>query len=158
VSFKSADERRNTVLNVIRYGDEDEVTGTEKVRVAAALVERYVPNGRAISLSMLNAINDDFEKVPAEVLAEYLIGQLKGDSLFRLGRTLEFEGFSSKVRGFDELALEEKSFLGMLMDFAGLERARFADAWKRPQVEETTDIRSKNEEHPLSDSPGPLFD
>jgi len=129
VSFKSAEDRRNTIINVIRYGAEDEAVGMEKVRVAAALVEHYAPNGRAISQSMLNAIREGFQKVPAEIVADHLLSQLKGDALFKLARSLEFEGFSIQSRGFDALSLEEKSFIGILLDFAGLERSQFADAW-----------------------------
>lgn len=151
VSFKSVEDRRETILNTIRYGDEDESSGMEKIRVAAALVERYAPNGRAVSQSMLNAIRDDFEKIPAEVIADHLLVQLKGDALFRLARSLEAEGFSRHPRGFDELQLEEKSFLGVLMDFAGLERAQFANAWTssvslaRIEALDTKDSKSKDE-------------
>lgn len=129
VSFKSLEDRRKTILNVIRYGDEDEVSGLEKVRVASALIERYAPNGRAISQSMLNSIQADLQKIPAEVIADYVLSQLRGDALFRIARSLEFEGFRIGLRSFDQLSVEEKSFLGVLMDFAGLERSAFAEAW-----------------------------
>lgn len=158
VPFKSAEERRKTILNVIRYGDEDEISGTERVRVAVALIERYTPNGRALSQSMLNAIQADFQSVPAEVVADHVLTHLKGDSLFRIARSFEFEGFKVSLRGFDDLPLEEKSFLGVLMDFAGLERSTFAEAWsgclsKRSPLETAGDQGSENK-----GSQGPLFD
>ncbi|WP_439890050.1 hypothetical protein ACS7SF_12315 [Ralstonia sp. 25C] len=158
VSFKSTEERRNTILNVIRYGDEDEVSGMEKVRVAAALIERYAPNGRAISQSMLNAIQEDFQSIPAEVVADHVLSQLKGDALFRVARSLEFEGFKVELQGFDQLPLEEKSFLGVLMDFAGLERSAFADAWSGNVA--TKSVAGKPKVPALGDksSPGPLFE
>jgi hypothetical protein len=129
VSFKSTEERHKTISNVIRFGDDDESSGTEKVRVAAALIERYAPNGRATAQSMLNAIQEDFRSVPAEIVADHVLTQLKGDSLFRVARSLEFEGFNVGMVGFDQLNLEEKSFLGVILDFARLERSTFADAW-----------------------------
>jgi hypothetical protein len=140
VAFKSADERRNTILNVIRYGDEDESAGTEKIRVAAALVERYAPNGRSVSQSMLNAIREDFKNVPAEIIVDHILVQLKGDALFRLGRSLEFSGFSKNLRCFDDLTTDEKSFLGILMDFVFIERTKFADAW-RSNITSTDEIK-----------------
>lgn len=129
VFFKSADDRRKAISNIIRYGDEDEVPGLEKVRVAAALIERYTPNGRAVSQSMLNSIRTDLEKIPAEIITDHVLTQMKGDSLFQIARSLESEGFRTEPRGFDQLTLEEKSFLGVLLDFAGLERSTFANAW-----------------------------
>lgn len=130
VSFKSAEDRRKAILNVIRYGNEDYASGTEKIRVAAALIERYSPNGRAVSQAMLNSIQEDFEKIPAEIIADHILAQVKGDGLFRLARSLEFEGFRKQLRGFDDLTLEEKAFLGVILDFIGVERSKFANAWK----------------------------
>ncbi|HHM8841966.1 TPA: hypothetical protein ACRNRH_001958 [Pseudomonas aeruginosa] len=143
VSFKSIEERRKTVLNIIRYGVEDEMTGMEKVRVAAALVERYVPNGRAVSQSMTNAVNEDLQRVPAEVIADHVLIQLKGDALFNLARSLEFEGFRDVPRGFDQLSIEEKSFLGVLMDFGAIERSTFAGGWNGALPEDKTPERSE---------------
>ncbi|MNZ84138.1 hypothetical protein D3C78_1028840 [compost metagenome] len=129
VSFKSVEDRRKTILNVIRYGDENEASGLEKVRVAAALIEHYAPNGRAMSQSMLNSVQADLKKIPAEVITDHVLSQLKGDALFRIARSLEFEGFRGRPLGFDQLSIEERSFLGVLMDFAGLERSAFAKSW-----------------------------
>lgn len=158
VSFKSAEERRKTILNVIRYGDEDEVSGMEKVRVAAALIERYAANGRALSQSMLNSIQADFQRVPAEVVADHVLSQLKGDALFRLARSLEFEGFKVELQGFDQLPVEERSFLGALMDFAGLERSAFADAWSGNAAVKKVSVKPEVAASGGKDSPGPLFE
>ncbi|MES2669072.1 MAG: hypothetical protein V4673_01435 [Pseudomonadota bacterium] len=158
VSFKSPEERRKVVLNVIRYGAENEMLGMEKVRIAGALVERYAPNGRSISQSMLNAVKEDLQRVPAEVIADHVLSQLKGDGLFRVARSLEFEGFKIVPRGFDQLSLEEKSFLGVLMDFAGHDRSAFADAWKGSAIPH---VGVASSEDVLSGNDGPhgqLFD
>jgi hypothetical protein len=158
VAFKSPDERRKTILNVIRYGDEDAVSGMEKVRVAAALVERYAQNGRSISQSMLNSVQADFQSIPAEIIADHVLIQLKGDALFRIARSLEYEGFKIELKGYDQLSIEEKSFLGVLMDFAGLDRSKFAEAWSGSEAAQTTTIQSKTNSNGESDSLGSLFD
>lgn len=158
VSFKSLEERRRTILSVIRYGAENEISGMEKVRVAAALVERYAPNGRSISQSMLNAIKEDLQRVPAEVVADHVLSQLKGDGLFRIARSLEFEGFKIEPRGFDQLPVEEKSFLGVLMDFAGHDRSAFADAWKGRIIPSASAVNFEDAPLGIDDNPGQLFD
>ena len=129
IPFKSAEERRKTVISVIRYGVDDENRGFEKVRIAAALVEKYTPSGRAISQSMINAVREDYDRIPAEIIADHILTHLKDDGLYRVARTLESEAFSMLLRPFDELSVEEKSFLGILMDFGGIERTLFAGAW-----------------------------
>lgn len=129
VAFKSVDERRKLILNVIRYGNEEEEQGLEKVRVAAALVEQYAPNGRALSQSMLNAVREGYSRIPAEIIADHALTQLRNDGLFRMGRSLEAEAFNTNLRSFDALTSEEKSFLGVLLDFSGIDRASFANSW-----------------------------
>ncbi|WP_438392334.1 hypothetical protein [Caballeronia sp. DA-9] len=131
VSLKSAEERHHAILNVIRYGHDDETQGFETVRVAAALVEQYVPNGRAVSQAMINAVRDGFDKIPAEIIADYVLTHMKNDGLFKVARSLESEGFRVTPLSFDELSLEEKSFLGVLMDFSGVDRQSFASAWHK---------------------------
>jgi len=129
VFFRSSEDRRKTISNIIRYGDEDEVAGLEKVRVAAALIERYTPNGSAVSQSMLNSIRNDLQGIPAEIITDHVLTQMRGVSLFQLARSFESEGFRAKPRGFDQLTLEGRSFIGILLDFAGLERSAFANSW-----------------------------
>lgn len=130
VSFKSVEERRKALLSVIRYGDEDEFRGQEKIRVASALVERYASNGAAIAQAMKNAINDDFSRIPAEIITDHVLNHLKNDGLFKVARALEFEAFRKSAQGFDALPSEERSFLGVLMDFGATSRETFANAWK----------------------------
>jgi hypothetical protein len=130
----------------------------EKVRVAAALVERYAQNGRSISQSMLNSVQADFQSIPAEIIADHVLIQLKGDALFRIARSLEYEGFKIELKGYDQLSIEEKSFLGVLMDFAGLDRSKFAEAWSGSEAAQTTTIQSKTNSNGESDSLGSLFD
>ncbi len=129
VSFKSADERRKTILNVIRYGEEDEKRGLEKVRIATALIERYAANGSAVAQSVKRAIKSNFSKIPAEIIADHISKNLKLDGLFRLACSLELRAFSKDLLGFDDLPFEEKSFLGVLLDFSGTNRSSVAEGW-----------------------------
>lgn len=129
VSFKSSDERRKTVLNVIRYGEQDEGRGLEKVRVATALIERYAVNGRAVAQSVAQEIRSDYAKIPAEIIADHILKNLRSDGLFRLARSLELRAFNQDLLGFDDLPAEEKSFLGVLLDFSGVDRAGVAEGW-----------------------------
>jgi len=155
VSFKSADERRKTVLNVIRYGEEDESRGLEKVRIATALIERYAANGSAVAQSVSQAIKSDFSKIPAEIIADHILKNLKSDGLFRLARSLELRAFSADLLGFDDLPAEEKSFLGVLLDFSGIDRPSVAEGWVSSVA--AKQVGSSIESAVVEDI-GPLFD
>jgi len=159
VSFKSADERRRTVLNVIRYGEEDESRGLEKVRIATALIERYAANGSAVAQSVSQAIKADFSKIPAEIIADHILKNLKSDGLFRLARSLELRAFSTELLGFDDLPAEEKSFLGVLLDFSGIDRSSVAESWvssvAAKQAGNSIESTSAEDIGPLFDQPKP---
>ena len=130
VSFKPIDEKRKTIVNVVRYGDDNEERGLEKVRVATRLVERYAMNGSAISQSIANAVKGDYEKVPAEGIADYVLTHVKAGGLFQLARDLEFRGFHTNLVGYDSLSAEERALLGVLLDFSEIDRKSFATGWK----------------------------
>lgn len=155
VSFKSADERRKTVLNVIRYGEEDESRGLEKVRIATALIERYAANGSAVAQSVSQAIKADFSKIPAEIIADHILKSLKSDDLFRLARSLELRAFGSDLLGFDDLPTEEKSFLGVLLDFSGIDRSSVAEGWVSSMAAKAVEIPVDGS---VVEEIGPLFD
>lgn len=155
VSFKSADERRRTVLNVIRYGEEDESRGLEKVRIATALIERYAANGSAVAQSVSQAIKSDFSKIPAEIIADHILKNLKSDGLFRFARSLELRAFSADLLGFDDLPAEEKSFLGVLLDFSGIDRSSVAEGWVSSAA--AKQVGNSIESTVVEDN-GPLFD
>ena len=131
MSFKSHQERQDTITNIVRYGFEDEDSGLEKVRIATALIEKYAINGRTLAQNIEQAIRMDMEKIPAKDVAEYVVNHLKKGNGFRMARTLEGRAFDRRLVGYDALSSEEKSFIGVLLDFSGIGREYFATGWVR---------------------------
>lgn len=129
VSLKSLDEQRTALTNIIRYGNEDISNGLEKIKIASALIEKYLPNGRAQSQIMLHKITQDYESINAEMIVNHVID--KKDSLYKLGCNLEMKAFSRELDGFDALSIDEKALLGTLIDFSGYQRSHFAESWKK---------------------------
>ncbi|WP_321447329.1 hypothetical protein [uncultured Cohaesibacter sp.] len=155
VSFKSLEERRKAVLNVIRYGEADESRGLEPVRIATALIERYAANGSAVAQSVFQAIRSDYQKIPAEMIADHILKHVRADGLFRLARSLEFRAFSRDLLGFDDLPTDEKSFLGVLLDFSRIDRFSVAESWVS-----SVDAKRATEKMEVAvlEDIGPLFD
>jgi hypothetical protein len=83
-----------------------------------------------LSQTISQAIRNDFSKVPAEIIADHVLAHLKSDRLFQVTRSLESRAFSRDLLGFDDLPIEEKAFLGTILDFSGVDRSSFAKAWK----------------------------
>lgn len=155
VSFKSLDERRKTLLNIVRYGESDDARGLEKVRIATALIAKYAANGQAIARSVSQAVREDYLSIPAEIIADHIIKSMRPDDLFRIARALELRAFSNDLLGFDDLPMDEKAFLGVLLDFSDISRASVANSWKSPPAAKAEAVGNGHEQ---GEDVGPLFE
>jgi hypothetical protein len=130
VSLRAAEERRGALINAIRFGDIDQTAGLERIRVAIGLLQKYAPTGEVTARAVDLAVKQDFKSIPAEIIAEYVVKSTKPEDLFQIARQLEHEAFLNTVTSFDTLGLENKSFVAMLLDYSGVDRARFASCWR----------------------------
>ena len=147
VSFRTAEERQQTLINAIRFGDVDEVAGLERIRLAIGLLQKYAPGGEATARAVDLAVKQDFNGIPAEIIAEHVVKSTKPEELFQIAKQLEHIAFLKIIVSFDALRLEDKSFIATLLDYSGVDRARFASCWNAPPT--TVEPRATND--------GPLF-
>jgi hypothetical protein len=152
ISFRTADERRSAFENVIRFGNLDEDSGLAQVRLATALIEKYVPNGEAISSSVTVGLKKDLSIIPADIIGEYIVNHMKLDDLFKMAKKMEFSSYLREIRSFDELDIDARSFLAVLLDFSRVDRMKFAKSWTGVSAERDYD---KSNHTDLND--GPLF-
>lgn len=134
VSFRAAEERQGALINAIRFGDIDETAGLERIRLAIGLLQKYAPTGEATARAVDLAVKQDFKSIPAEIIAEYVVKSTKPEELFQIARQLEHLSFLNAVTSFDGLGMEDKSFIAMLLDYSGVDRARFASCWSAPPI------------------------
>jgi hypothetical protein len=128
VSFRSAEERERALVNAIRYGTLDEASGSERIRLALGLVEKYAPSGDAAARAIDMAVKKDLTEIPAEMVAEHIVKKTKAEDLFQIARRLEQAALSRRITPFDGLGVDEKSFIAVLLDFSGVDRVRFASS------------------------------
>lgn len=129
-AFRTIEERRNLVLNAVRLGALANEEGEQAIRVALALVEKYAPGGRATAAAVEVGLKRDLERIPAEIVADQAVRLLKNDQLFTVGKELEIAAYHVELQPFDSLGLATKSMLGALLDYANVDRERFANAWE----------------------------
>jgi hypothetical protein len=134
VSLRAAEERRGALINAIRFGDIDQTAGLERIRLAIGLLQKYAPTGEVTARAVDLAVKQDFKSIPAEIIAEYVVKSTKPEDLFQIARQLEHEAFLNAVTSFDGLGLENKSFIAILLDYSGVDRARFASCWSAAPV------------------------
>jgi hypothetical protein len=134
VSFRAPEERQGALINAIRFGDIDETAGLERIRLAIGLLQKYAPAGEATARAVDLAVKQGFKSIPAEIIAEHVIKKTKPEDLFQIARHLEHLAFLNAVTSFDGLRVEDKSFIAMLLDYSGVDRARFASCWSAPPI------------------------
>lgn len=136
-AFRTIDERRELILNAVRLGALSSDSGQQMLKMALALVEKYAPGGKGAATIVESGLKNDLEKIPAEIVADQAVRLLKADQLFLAGRELEMASYSISPPTFDNLGTSTKSMLGALLDFAGVERQRFAQAWYSGALSQT---------------------
>ena len=104
--------------------------GQKALKLALALVEKYAPGGKATAAAVEAGLKRDLEQIPAEIVTDQAVRLLKADKLFLIGRELEMASYNIGLSPFDQLSVETKSMLGSLLDYASVNRERFARAWK----------------------------
>lgn len=132
-AFRPLDERRELILNAVRSGALSDVQGQQSLKLALALVEKYAPGGKATAVSVETGLKRDLEQIPAEIVADQAVRLLKADQLFTTGRELEMASYHVALPPFDQLSVLTKSMLGALLDYGGIDRQRFAHAWRPVQ-------------------------
>lgn len=153
-AFRSTEERRTMFINAIRYGNTDSTEGLEKLRLATGLVRQYAENGSAIAQSIEQKLTKDLNGIPAEIIADQVVRMGPNETLFTVARELERASYLKECSCFDHLDTSAKGFLGALLDFCAIDRAKFATAW-------TPNDRASSKPHGTQDetapNAGPLF-
>lgn len=129
-AFRTIDERRELILNAVRLGALSSEDGQQALKLAIGLIEKYAPGGKAAASAVEAGLKRDLERIPAEIVADQAVRLLKFDQLFITGRELEMASYHVSLPSFDGLSIPTKSMLGALLDYAEVDRERFAKAWK----------------------------
>jgi hypothetical protein len=137
-AFRALEERRELILNAVRFGALSNEDGQQTLKLAIALVEKYAPGGRGAASAVKEGIKRDLEQIPAEIVADQAVRLLKSDQLFMTGREFEMASYHVSLPPFDVLSVSAKSMLGALLDYAGIDREQFANAWQAEPVIETS--------------------
>lgn len=151
-AFKSQEERRRVIMDGLRFGQSDTVPAVATISAAIGLVRQYAENGAALAKQIEEGVYADAERIPSEILADYMVKVTRRDTVFTAARELEDASLRPQVPSFDQLGPECKAFLGALLDFNGVARERFAEASGAAR-----DLLAQSKRHEGPSSAGPLF-
>ncbi|MFK8253278.1 hypothetical protein [Ancylobacter terrae] len=128
-AFRSADERRRAITDGVRFGQAEAGVALSTVRAAIGLARQFADNGPAVARQIEHGFTEAAERIPAEVIGDYVARFAGTDGLFSAARELEMASASAELPSFDALGTQAKSILGVFLDFNGVSRERIAKAW-----------------------------
>ncbi|MFL5295818.1 MAG: hypothetical protein ACJ798_05490 [Phenylobacterium sp.] len=128
-AFRPHEEVRSAIVAAIRFGQSEAVSSLTTVRAAIGLARAYADNGGAVARQIEQGFLTAAEDIQAELIADFVSRTSTADTLFTVARELQSTAFSVQMAGFDKLSTEAKGYIGVLLDFSKVSRARFAQAW-----------------------------
>jgi Restriction endonuclease len=159
-AFRSAEDRRKSIIASIRFGQPNADAAPPLVRAAIELARKYADNGGPVAKQIEYGFYNDSGRIPAEIIAEYVARVSTKDALFNVAREIERASSSIQLSSYDQLSLEARSLLGVIMDFNGISREKIATAWPGDLQSSSKGSLSGNaaEAGPLFQSPKPAAD
>lgn len=145
-AFRSTDERKQIITNAIRFGQADTDATVPLFVAATNLARTYVDASAAKQIEY--GFYGDADRIPAEIIAEYLSKFSRADTLFNIAREIERASGFTRLPGYDDLSVDAKSLLGVFLDFNGISRERIALAWPNSSSKQST---SKFDRHDFLD-------
>jgi hypothetical protein len=155
-AFRSTEERMRSIIGAIRFGQSDISETVPTVRAAIGLARQYAENGNAIAKQIEHGFFRAAERIPAEMIAEYLSRSSTSEALFNTARELQRASSLERLIPFDELTIEARSLLGVFFDFNHIPRDKVARAWLPSKLQprlpygdtvENTDENASKDDH-----------
>jgi hypothetical protein len=131
LTFRPTHERRDSIANSIRYGQSDVGAAGSAIRGALGLVRKYAENGSAVAKQIEYGFFSEADRIPAEMIAEFVTRPLVSDGLFDAARQLSEAAHAVDLPSFDDLPAAGKSILAVFSDFNGISREKLALSWPR---------------------------
>jgi hypothetical protein len=153
-AFQSQQERRQSIIGSIRFGESEAVAPLPTIRAAIGLARKYVENGTAAAKQIEYGFYRDADRIAAEIIADYVARFSVSDALFNVAREIERAATTADLPSYDQMGSEAKSLLGVFLDFNGVSREKIAMTWPRGAK------ASAAKDDAASDAPGdagPLF-
>lgn len=130
-AFQSQDDRRQSIIGSIRFGESEVVAALPTIRAAIGLARKYVENGTAAAKQIEYGFYGDADRIPAEIIADYVARISASDAVFNVAREIERAATSAELLSYDQMSNDAKSLLGVLLDFNSISREKIAMAWPR---------------------------
>ena len=126
--LEDSDTRKNAFKNGFRYGNKGEKEIKRIIDMSLSFVEQYSESGKSTASQARYNINKQFENMPTDILAEYFSNNDVLKNIFKTAIEFENIAMSRVLKTHSESLVEVKSFIGVMLDYYGIDRVKFSQA------------------------------
>lgn len=124
-AFNEREDRKTSLEDGFRFGSRGRRQFDDLLRTSEELLVRFFPEHKGTAASMRNQASEVLASVPARALAEFFSRQDVASRLFKLALEFERAAYAQTVMSPRDMSADQKSVLGVILDFFGLPRERF---------------------------------
>jgi len=117
-------EQLKRLIEGLRFGTAGAQGAKRIVTQAAKLLAAY-GGTRERQREFTEMWDEQVKQLPVEIIAEFVVKNGQGRALFDLARSFECSAFAREIVKPSDLPTDQKSFLGALLDFFGIDRKQF---------------------------------
>ena len=128
LGLRTSEEKQRLIFDAVKYGTLSSENGKAYLKRTKAFIENYGPNGHATAKITFDNFECNLDEKGAEIIAKSFGSWLGDDKLFQIARALEERYATLDVACFDMLENDEKSVIGVLLDYCEIDRARYANS------------------------------
>jgi hypothetical protein len=122
VVYEEVSERSMSIERGVTYGDSGDGRVRASIGFVLEVISNGMANGRAVASQVEGALNQLFEGVRADIIAEHFSKEHNASTLFGVAKELDEHAHLKQSDKIQELSVEAKSVLGVLADFVGAKR------------------------------------
>ena len=125
VAFDSAQIRSKYFKEGLLFGKPAEGIAERYLAFAEQLATEYLDKSGAAAARMRIGFKKEIEDLPISSFIDFFARPVAGRELMDAALQLEALAFARDMKGFQALSSEGKTIIGLLIDYAGLDRRRF---------------------------------
>ena len=114
--------RYKAITHGVRYGDTGDARVQTSIKTVLEVIVEGMENGRVVSRQAQDALNNMFEAVRADIIAEYFVKEHNASILVKVAKELDNCAHATNPHRIQALSIEAKSVLGVYADFVQVKR------------------------------------
>lgn len=118
-------EKKRIFNEGFNYGSQGDIGMKKIINTSLELIEQNIPEGSSISNQLKRNIENKINSMRTEILSEFFSNNDINKHIFNIARELESMAMSKKIKKYNEIDTNTKSYIFCLMDFWSIERKKF---------------------------------